>query len=193
MRTSTVSSFWPNISWLKFCLDNTNYGNRFYLHFYDFLKRHFLSEPPRQDFGLRCKSIPAKTAIKKTFYTFCQIATKKFLTCVRGLLKGKKITVPFQNKYLKKIFRIKRVSSDCLTDMSVKDRTAETTPTVKTNESRYKPIFFSTWSLRVCWKKLKPIVTVQCTVHQNVSYCCRFWHCSILEQFHLNPSKFCQI
>ena len=45
----------------------------------------------------------------------------------------------------------------------------------------------------VCWKKLKPIVTVQCTVHQNVSYRCRFWHCSILEQFHLNTSKCCQI
>ena len=59
-----------------------------------------------------------------------------------GVAERKKITVPFQNKYLKKIFRIKRVSSDWQADMSVKDRTAETTPTVKTNESRYNRIFF---------------------------------------------------
>ena len=58
-----------------------------------------------------------------------------------GVAERKKITVPFQNKY-KKIFRIKRVSSDWQADMSVKDRTAETTPTVKTNESRYNRFFF---------------------------------------------------
>ena len=59
-----------------------------------------------------------------------------------GVDERKKNYSPLSKQISKKIFRIKRVSSDWQADMSVKDRTAETTPTVKTNESRYNRFFF---------------------------------------------------
>ena len=59
-----------------------------------------------------------------------------------GVAERKKNYSPLSKQISKKIFRIKRVSSDWQADMSVKDRTAETTPTVKTNESRYNRFFF---------------------------------------------------